>query len=83
MPKLRFNYGPVEITLAVIYAATEADKRRKAFRACINYFQRAKVLGDDVEGRQAQAKCLQHRSDRAVACLPGTDRVGGATEVTT
>ena len=35
--------------LSVIYAATEDDKRRKAFRARINYFQRAKVLGDDVE----------------------------------
>ena len=33
----------------MIYAATEDEKRRKAFRARINYFQRAKVLGDDVE----------------------------------
>jgi len=37
------------MALAVIYAATEDEKRRKAFRARINYFQRAKVLGDDVE----------------------------------
>src|SRR5262249_39062703 len=49
LPELRFNCGPVEVALAVIYAATEDDKRRKPFRARINYFRRAKVLGDDVE----------------------------------
>src|SRR5262249_28530299 len=31
LPELRFNDGPVEMALAVIYAATEDDKRRRPF----------------------------------------------------
>src|SRR5262249_58737945 len=74
LPELRFNYGPVEVALAVIYAATEDDKRRKAFRVRINYFQRAKVLGDDVEvgkGKQNAYSIVQ--IERWLACLELTE----------
>jgi len=62
------------MALAVIYAATEDDKRRKAFRARINYFQRAKVLGDDVEvgkGKQNAYSIVQ--IERWLACLELTE----------
>jgi hypothetical protein len=62
------------MTLAVIYAATEDDKRRKDFRARINYFQRAKVLGDDVEvgkGKQNVYSIVQ--LERWLACLELTE----------
>ena len=74
LPELHFNYGPVEMALAMIYAATEDDKRRKAFRARINYFQRAKVLGGDVEvgnGKQNAYSIVQ--IGRWLACLELTE----------
>ena len=74
LPELHFNYGPVEMALAMIYAATEDDKRRKAFRARINYFQRAKVLGGDVEvgnGKQNAYSLVQ--IERWLACLELTE----------
>ena len=73
-PELRFNYGSVEMTLAVIYAATEGDKRRKAFRARINYFQRAKVLDDDVEaGKRKQNAYSIVQIERWLACQELTE----------
>jgi hypothetical protein len=60
--------------LGVIYAATEGDIRRKAFRARINYFQRAKVLGDQAEvgnGRRNAYSIVQ--IERWLACLELTE----------
>ena len=62
------------MALAVIYAATEDDKRRKAFRARINYFQRSKVLGDDVEvGKGKQNTYSVGQIERWLACLELTE----------
>ena len=74
LPELRCDYGPVEMALAVIYAATEDDERRKAFRARINYFQRAKVLGDDFEvGKGKQNAYSIVEIQRWLACLELTE----------
>jgi hypothetical protein len=73
-PELRFSYDPVQKALAAIYAATEVDKRRKAFRARINYFQRSKVLGDNVEVGKGKRKTYSTvQIERWLACLELTE----------
>ena len=42
--------------MAAIYAATEDGIRRKAFRARMNYFEQAKVLGDVVKVGKGKRK---------------------------
>jgi hypothetical protein len=60
--------------LAVIYAATEDDIRRKAFRVRINYFQRSKILGDDVEVGKGKRKIYSIvQIERWLACLELTE----------
>jgi hypothetical protein len=72
LPELRLNYGPVEKALAAIYAATEDDIRRKAFRARINFFQRAKVLGNEAGKGQRNAYSIV-QIGRWLACLELTE----------
>lgn len=58
----------------MIYAATEDDIRRKAFRVRINYFQRSKILGDDVEVGKNKRKIYSIvQIERWLACLELTE----------
>ena len=66
----RFLYGTVEKALASIYAATDDDVRRQAFRARINHFQRARVLGEAVEvGKGKRNSYSVVQIERWFACL--------------
>jgi hypothetical protein len=70
LPELRFVYGTVERALAPIYAATDDDVRRQAFRARINHFQRARVLGQAVEvGKGKRNSYSLVQIERWFACL--------------
>jgi hypothetical protein len=74
LPPLRFPYGAVEKALATIYAAIDDDVRRQAFRARINYFQRAKVLGEDVAvGKGTKNDYSIVQIERWFACLELTE----------
>ena len=74
LPPLRFSYGAVEKALATIHAATADDVRRQAFRARINYFQRAKVLGAAVAvGKGTKNNYNVAQIERWLACLELTE----------
>ena len=58
----------------MIYAAAGDDIRRKAFRERINYFQRPKILGDDVEAGEGKRKIYSIvQIERWLACLELTE----------
>jgi hypothetical protein len=70
LPELRFRYGEVERALASIYAAADDDVRRSDFRARINYFQRAKVIGKDVQvGTGQRADYNVRQIERWCCCM--------------
>jgi len=70
LPELRFSYRAVEKALASIYAATDDDVRRRDFRARINYFQRAKVIGEEVQvGKGTRVSYNVRQIERWFCCL--------------
>lgn len=60
--------------MAAIFDAAEDGIRQKAFRARIDYFEQAKVLGDDVEVDSSKGKTYSIvQIERLLACLELTE----------